>query len=407
MIKYTLFKPPISCDYSEMTQNIVRYAYKELDKDIRPTNIIEREYPDEIGNNLPSVYLWEGEEYIIGGENVISWMENVLHYPNLREEIKEWIEKNSDYIIDSKYNNRIVVEDVEGDVEGEEDNNDDGIANNYSDSEKDDNKLNRIITFCGINLWSDRFDREPRFNNFCEVMKNIEPDIICIQDINETMLQKLIQQEWSKIYFKSAYHISKNPNITGEVIFSKFPIMHKEIFPFNNTTNGQTVHIAHIQIPLNYFQQSDVEMDGMSFPVITAQLEKNSEIRKEQLYSMFNMVLPISNVFMLVDTNLTDEDTDFINLPEGWKDGFEENFSNLEQNNMDNEQLKEYAEKNTFTYDSEINSYISGYQRYRYDRIFYKSKDPTCGWKCVDFQLICNDVIVSNHFGIFATFEHI
>jgi len=271
--------------------------------------------------------------------------------------------------------------------------------------------LNKIITFAAINLWSDKYNRDVRFNNFCEIIKNIEPDIICIQDINETFLQKLIQQDWCKMYFKSAYHISKNINTTGEVIISKFPIIHKETFPFNNTTTGQTVHIAHIQIPLNYFQQpigSENEFESMNFPVITAQLEKNkgfSDIRKEQLYSMFNMVLPLSTVFILVDSNLTDEDTDFINLPEGWKDGYEENFSNLEIGENQHE-MREYVEQNTFTYDSESNMYISGYQRYRYDRIFYKSKDANCGWRCIDFELICNDVPVSTHFGIFATFEH-
>ena len=405
MFKYTLFKTPINCEYSEVTQNIVRYAYKELKKDIRPTNIIERDFPDELEGKLPSIYLWNEQQYVVGGENVVMWMENILKHSNLIEIMKDWSRENSEYRINGdhfgmkqRFNNKDQINDEQ--------------SNEVDYYEQEDDSLNKIITVASINLWSDKYNREARFNNFCEVVKNVEPDILCIQDINETFLQKLIQQDWSKSYFKSTYHISKNPNLTGEVIISKFPIIHKETFPFNNTTSGQTVHIAHIQIPLNYFQQpigTESEFESMNFPVITAQLEKNkgfSDIRKEQLYSMFNMVLPLSTVFMLVDTNLTDEDTDCINLPEGWKDGYEDNFSNMEINGEDQEKMREYAETNTFTYDSEYNMYISGYQRYRYDRIFYKSKDANCGWKCIDFELMCNDIPVSTHFGIFATFEH-
>jgi hypothetical protein len=395
MIKYTLFKTAVNCDYCETTQNIIRYAYKELKKDIRPTNIIERDYPEELENKLPSVYLWNEKNYILGGENVVAWMEETLKFPNIQDIANEWSSENSEYRIHDDHTKK--------------DYDEYGESSEYTN--EDETALNKIITFAAINLWSDKYNRDVRFNNFCEIIKNIEPDIICIQDINETFLQKLIQQDWCKMYFKSAYHISKNINTTGEVIISKFPIIHKETFPFNNTTTGQTVHIAHIQIPLNYFQQpigSENEFESMNFPVITAQLEKNkgfSDIRKEQLYSMFNMVLPLSTVFILVDSNLTDEDTDFINLPEGWKDGYEENFSNLEIGENQHE-MREYVEQNTFTYDSESNMYISGYQRYRYDRIFYKSKDANCGWRCIDFELICNDVPVSTHFGIFATFEH-
>ena len=404
MFKYTLFKTPINCEYSEITQDIVRYAYKELKKDIRPTNIIERDFPDELEGKLPSIYLWEDQRYVVGGEDVVLWMEDVLKYPNLRETVNDWSYENPDYRINDDHYSRDKFKNTQQNEYLEKV----GEAEYY----EQDDSLNKIITFASLNLWSDKYNREARFNNFCEVVKNVEPDILCIQDINETYLQKLIQQDWAKSYFKSTYHISKNPNTTGEVIISKFPIIHKETFPFNNTTTGQTVHIAHIQIPLNYFQQpigTETEFESMNFPVITAQLEKNkgfSDIRKEQLYAMFNMVLPLSTVFMLVDTNLTDEDTDCINLPEGWKDGYEENFSNLEINGEDQEIMREYAETNTFTYDSEYNMYISGYQRYRHDRIFYKSKDSNCGWKCIDFELMCNDVPVSTHFGIFATFEH-
>ena len=159
-------------------------------------------------------------------------------------------------------------------------------------------------------------------------------------------------------------------------------------------------------------------MEYTSFPVITTQLEKlktYSDIRKQQLYSLFNIVSSIPNVFIIADTNLTDEDTDIVNLPEGWLDVYEEHLLNLneidmhlENNYEDNSSLQQiFAETNTFTYDSDYNVFINGFQRYRFDRLFYKSSSGESGWRCIDYQLICNDRenIVSNHFGIFATFE--
>jgi exonuclease III len=368
----------------------------QLEKDLRPTNIIERNYPIEIEDKLPSVYVWDEEKYILGGENVISWMEEILEHPNillsLAKETDEENDENSHNNENTKYFSLPLPLPREN-------------AINYETSTLSDD-LNGIITFASINLWADKHNRDSRFTNFCEIMKSMEPDILCIQEINETILQKLIQQNWAKAYFKSTYHISKNTNVTGEVIFSKFPILRKETFPFNNTVSGQTIHIAHIQIPMNYFQLPNSnggchENESMSFPVITAQLEKtNKELRKEQIHSMFNMVLPLPNVFMMVDTNITDEDSDFINLPEEWKDAYEDNFSNLEMTN-DQEEMRLYAETNTFTFDSDYNTYVNAYQRYRYDRMLYKSKS---GWKCGDFELICNEVPVSTHFGLFTTF---
>jgi len=439
MIKYTLFKEPESKDDSLITQDIVRYVYCKFRKDIRPTNIIERDYPADINNQLPSILVWvddehsfeeeQTNEYIIGGTNVIEWFENTLNIPNLVNAAINWSKENPDYRINDDHDHNSFTEEMHEDenyyeYEYEYPHEIEHIheTENVGVELKTDSDMNDIITFASINLWNHKTQREARFANFCNSMAEIDPDIICIQEITQPLLDKLLQQEWTKDYFKSTHKLGEGNKVKndGELILSKFPILQRETFPYNNTLTEKTVHIAHIQIPLNYFKRKNVsdEMEYTSFPVITTQLEKlktYSDIRKQQLYSLFNMVSSIPNVFIIADTNLTDEDTDIVNLPEGWIDGYEEHLLNLNEidmhleNNYENDsQLQQiFAETNTFTYDSDYNLFINGFQRYRFDRLFYKSSVGESGWRCIDYQLICNDRedIVSNHFGIFATFE--
>jgi Endonuclease/Exonuclease/phosphatase family len=437
MIKYTLFKEPESKDDSLITQDIVRYVYCKFRNDIRPTNIIERDYPADINNQLPSILVWkvnseeEEEEYIMGGDNVIEWFENTLNIPNLVNAATNWAEDNPNYRINDDHDNSFNTEEIyEEEYEYHDENNyiqygEEDYNNIRRTDINSDSDMNDIITFASINLWNNKVQREARFANFCNSMAEIDPDIICIQEITQTLLDKLLQQEWTKDYFKSTHRFTSEEGNSkvksdGELILSKFPILQKETFPYNNTLTEKTVHIAHIQIPLNYFKKKNVsgEMEYSSFPVITTQLEKlktYSDIRKQQLYSLFNMVSSIPNVFIVADTNLTDEDTDIINLPEGWIDSYEEHLLNLNEidmhleNNYENDsQLQQiFAETNTFTYDSDYNVFINGFQRYRFDRLFYKSSTGGSGWRCIDYQLICNDRenVVSNHFGIFATFK--
>lgn len=421
--KYTLFKSAISEGPCETTQQLVRYIHFKLSLDFRPTNIIEREYPIEINNTLPSVLIWDSKEYILGGDNVLHWYyelvkENIdLDYDEFIAVGREWSVQNPDYRINDHLQHKPTKKE------------DFNMANTFLDQ----GETNEVITFMSLNLWNDRFRMEHRFVKFCEVVTNIEPDIICLQEVNQLILQKLLQQEWTKSYFKSTNKIHPN-RPCGELILSKFPILKKESFPFNNTLTQQHVHVAHIQIPLNYFQSKlsiENDMECMSFPVITTQLEKLKgfgDIRKQQLMDLFGMVSKLSTSFLLVDTNITDDQSDSVTIPEGWNDAYEEHKEYkefLSRMNIDSSEEENYSpdsdevilnnDDNKFTYDSEKNIYLSGYQRFRYDRLFYRSSTAKenenssyCGgWKCVDYQLVCNDIPVSTHFGIFATFHRI
>lgn len=428
--KYTLFKSAISEGPCETTQQIVRYIHNKFSLDLRPTNIIEREYPLEINEMLPSVLLWDTKQYILGGECVLQWyydlIKDKLSNVDIEEflkSVKGWSNDNPDYRINDN-------------IKSEK-------RDNFIVSTLDSNKFleqgetNEVITFMSLNLWNDRFRMEHRFTKFCEVVTSVEPDIICLQEVNQLILQKLLQQEWTKLYFKSTNKIDSN-RVCGELILSKFPILKKESFPYNNTLTGQHVHIAHIQIPLNYFQTKlsiENDMEYMSFPVITTQLEKLKDfgdIRKQQLNDLFGMVSKIPTSFLLVDTNITDDQNDYVAIPTGWNDAYEEHKEYKDflakYNSEESEESEEIdnceedygsmkkslnLDENKYTYDSEKNVYLSGYQRFRFDRLFYKSttikeSNNYCGgWKCVDYQLVCNDIPVSTHFGIFATFHRI
>jgi hypothetical protein len=113
MLKYTLFKSAMSSDIPgcKLTQQTVRYVYECLDKDVRPTNIIERHYPAEIDGQLPSVKLWEQDTYIIGVGDVMAWFESVLEVKDLRESVEEWASKHDDYRINDDHTKLATVTD--------------------------------------------------------------------------------------------------------------------------------------------------------------------------------------------------------------------------------------------------------------------------------------------------------
>ena len=261
------------------------------------------------------------------------------------------------------------------------------------------------FTILSLNLWNDKEDQERRIRSFCERISNMEqiPDVICLQEVNYPIFKTLLNQHWTAPYFSSITPsiLEKNKELSNrdafEVIFSKFPITLSESFPFQQSTGNQFVHVIDLQIPLNYFPPNynynilnPQPEYTKTITIMNTQLEKLkafSEMRKQQLYGLFSTLVQRKTAFICSDTQFTDEDEDFITLPEPWGDVFEQ---------------ASRKEEDAFTYDSEVNKYISGFQQCRFDRIFYKLNG---GWKCTQFELLFKDEPVSSHSGIFASFE--
>jgi len=244
------------------------------------------------------------------------------------------------------------------------------------------------ISLLSLNLWNDKETRPERLQNFFDLVCNCDPDIICLQEVTNLVLTKILRQKWAKVYFASTKKIRER--ICGEVILSKFPISLCETFPFRQTAAGNCINITHINIPLGYILPTPGEENlvGDCIAIINCQLEKLkpfSEMRKEQFRSLVNLMCRQTCVFIVGDTNFTDEHLDSLDIPVPYRDVW---YEMGEQN------------EHQFTYDSTKNRYIHGNCQYRYDRAIYKSP-----YWCADyFELVGVDTVASTHFGIYCEF---
>lgn len=76
---------------------IVRYFYKIHGIDIRPLNIFERLFPDEIRDTVPSIRIYN--RYLIGLDKIVDFYERVFNIQNLLEKSGEFRKNNAEYRI--------------------------------------------------------------------------------------------------------------------------------------------------------------------------------------------------------------------------------------------------------------------------------------------------------------------
>lgn len=260
---------------------------------------------------------------------------------------------------------------------------------NNTDNDEYDAVFDCNISIFSFNLWHNKENRDKRFEKLCNLIKLYNPDIICLQEISNLILQKMLKMEWCKEYFTSINKIESN-RPCGEIILSKFPMENKEHFPFKHTAAGNYINITDIHIPLNYMHPlpGEEKLSGDKLTIVNTQFEKLktfTEVRKDQFNSLISFLLHQENVFIVVDSNFTDEDNDTLSLPEPWRDAWLESGAPQDQQ---------------YTYHSEENKYINGYCKYRYDRVLYK----TPYWKLSYFELIGKEELISTHFGIYTEF---
>jgi tyrosyl-DNA phosphodiesterase 2 len=229
------------------------------------------------------------------------------------------------------------------------------------------------------------------------ILEHYSPDIICLQEVRQDSLRLFLQTPWARNYTPSRAVIGNNRHY-GEIVFSKYPLIKTECFPFRRTLMSRHVNVCDISIPVN----SEDMLLGHNFTVVTAHLEsmpENHNIRREQIKGIFDMMQRADNVFFLGDTNFfKDDEFSPAELPPYWKDTWKE----LADAEIIDPTTTEY------TYDAENNKNADGDYRSRIDRVFYKSVD----WVPTRYELVGTDSIEgtkllypSDHYGIYVEFS--
>lgn len=269
------------------------------------------------------------------------------------------------------------------------------------------------------NIWNDKTNLDTRLRSICTLIEDKCPDFICLQEVSSSVLGKLLCLDWVKNYFVSSDYIEPNANgvASGEVIFSKYPFTKNESFPYTNSSAHKRINICDVNLPINkVFPDTDSghTVCGANITLLTTQLEPLklfSSIRKDQFYGTINFLLEQENVFILADTNFTDEEDDVLDLVDPWKDAHVENFDAQGK-------TMETCPNDWFTVNSEVNSFVNGFQQYRFDRVIYKSSH----WTLCDFEMVgtkpvassansanssnnSKPIFPSSHFGIWCEFK--
>ncbi len=201
-----------------------------------------------------------------------------------------------------------------------------------------------------------------------------------------------MMQNWTKAYHINRVSITNPSRVKTEVILSKFPMTINESFKFKNTMMNNYANIVDLSIPINGRCPN-----GDKITIVTSQLDgllHYSAYRKDQFYSLINLISENNNIFFLGDTNFTDAGEDVIEIPEHWQDVWIQ---------LDKPTETEY------TVDSEKNSYLTGHRQYRFDRVIYKSRNWTASkLEFIGTESITdsekNPVYPSDHFGLYVEF---
>lgn len=273
------------------------------------------------------------------------------------------------------------------------------------------------LTLLTWNIWKDRFQLEKRLQAICEIIKSKNPDIICLQEVTSSVLYKLLRMEWVKYYFCNIKSLPKST--CGELILSKFPFKKTERFPLHYTSSDKHISIADVNLPINKIEifegDDNQQLCGHNLVIVNTQLEPLdmfSDSRKQQFYELVNLMMNDENVFILMDTNLTDAEGDSIDITDPWKDAYYEALNYLNYRN---------DVPSALTVDSDNNTLISGYAKFRYDRILFKSPY----WEVSHFERIGDQPLIedtsasnfyssqskpifpSTHYGIYCEFTKV
>ncbi|MBA42766.1 MAG: hypothetical protein CMF62_02010 [Magnetococcales bacterium] len=168
------------------------------------------------------------------------------------------------------------------------------------------------------NIWFETFKQIERTESLIETINYYDPDIICLQEVIEPILDILKERliNYKYIYPKKLIHRY------GNVIFSKHKISKCMTFEFPNSKMGRSLELINLEIDKN------------TIIVATSHYEsefKKNEKNKEKInqYRLSKLILDkaynkYKNIILASDTNLVKHEEDYF-FSDKWKDSWIEN----------------------------------------------------------------------------------
>jgi tyrosyl-DNA phosphodiesterase 2 len=256
-----------------------------------------------------------------------------------------------------------------------------------------------VLTVVSYNIWFDETLRLERTVSLIQTIYNLNPDVICLQEVIPDMYEILINQ-LSNYRFHFPKKINKD---YGTVTLSKYPISKCLDFEYKNSKMGRSLIITKIDYPYHKQTADGIAVEKLDIVIANSHFESlfkratENETKIEQYViaqkMLENLYTTYENVILCADTNVMLHENEKLNsIFDTWSDAWKLKGSNL----------------NDYTYDSETNIYlkiklVKFVCRSRIDRIIFKTNN------CVleEFNAIkANQDCIepSDHYGIISKF---
>ena len=265
------------------------------------------------------------------------------------------------------------------------------------------------FTFVTYNIGGMKYLREERLQAFMDKIEVTLPDIVVIQEGTRLTYEKLLRSMGLLGYKRQLFDVM-NTRETGEIMFSKFPILSGgDIGPrylsFKKTSENRGISCIKIEIGGTDRGLDNKTSGGTGVWICTSQFDDQTSLFRMQVNeftSILRTTLKDGPVIFGGDTRILEYQNDLVH-PDGWCDAWYE----------------AGTEDNKYTYDSKKNLLTKPPFRDRPDRVWFRSYES--GWppggrlssskhqslECVECKLYGNDnpVAISPHYGVWVKFR--
>ena len=259
--------------------------------------------------------------------------------------------------------------------------------------------MTNVIKILSYNIWFDDTLCIERTLSLIDVIINLNPDVICLQEVRPQIYEILI----NKLNDYRYHYPKKIDKMYGCCNLSKYPITKCLEYKFNNSNMGRSLIITKIDYPYHNKTEEGISVDKVDIVVTNAHFEslfkknKVNDIKIEQ-YEISSTILnklynAYKNVILCSDTNIMNHE--------------EEEFKKMFNDNswIDLWELKG-SEEDKYTYNSSDNIHL--YKKFpkiklqsRIDRLLFRSDNLTGD----EFNLIKGGTYEpSDHFGVQGKF---
>uniref|UniRef100_A0A6C0EAS1 Endonuclease/exonuclease/phosphatase domain-containing protein n=1 Tax=viral metagenome TaxID=1070528 RepID=A0A6C0EAS1_9ZZZZ len=255
--------------------------------------------------------------------------------------------------------------------------------------------MENFFTVLSQNVWFDPEKRIDRTQSLINNIKEIKPDVICLQEVTESVLSYI------KTNLKTYYIFPKELDRTyGCVILSKYPIKNTKVYELT-TAMGRNMLLTKIMVQIKKQVDDTILIENKYIIISTCHYEsefgKNNVNKLKQFKETEEILNKLKSTYKnfihCADTNIVKEEDKYY-FQNDWTDVWEKMGCN---------------EENNYTYDSLTNDNLKNRKiklQTRIDRCIYQSDE----FEPVEFRLIKGNpeyIQPSDHHGIYSKFKFI